>query len=213
MHLHVNHSVHNYMHMCASSTTSFEATLRAPRAFVFIHTSLLFKHFGLTRFHLSLPYTFRIKHVLGGCGGGEPSHYKSKSIASCSETAKDRGLKESLVAVEQIVGGAEDEKRSKAARNREEGVHHICRPRPCAVMCARSWEGELQHHGCVAKRQDEHVAVRKLRVSLFVEHRRVPCAKIRGKVFGNEIVSVSADLAVERSVVDAELAGVGIRRQ
>ena len=172
--MHLTYSVHNYMHMRASYTISFEETLLAPRAFVLVHTSLLFTHFRITRFHLTLPYTFRIKHVLRSCGGGEPSHHKSKSIAGCSETAKGGELKESLVAVEQIVDRAEDEKCSTAARNREEGVHHVCRPRPHAVMCARSWEGELQHHGCVAQRHDEHVAVRELRMSLFIEHRRVP---------------------------------------
>ena len=98
----------------------------------------------------------------GGCGGAKPTHHKSESIACSSEIAKGGGLKEGLVTVEQIIGGAEDEKRAELARNGEEGVHHIRRSVPRTFTRSPSWKGELQHHGCVAQREDEHVAVREL---------------------------------------------------
>ena len=120
------------------------------------------------------------------------------------------GLEESLVAVEEIVDGAEDEECAEPAGNREEGVHHI---RRSLARTFNSWEGKLQHHGCVAQRQDEHVAVRELRISLPVEHRRVPCELIGGEVVRHEVVPVSPNLAIERGVVDAEFTGVGILRK
>ena len=48
--------------------------------------------------------------MLRACDGREPSQHESKPVAGCSEAAEGGGIKESLVAEEQIVDGAEDEK-------------------------------------------------------------------------------------------------------
>ena len=97
-------------------------------------------------------------------------------------------------------------------------VKDDARPLPAVLVVCKP----VQLHGsrkCRAElhddshRQDEHVAVRELRISLPVEHRRVLCAQIGGEVVRQEVVPVSPNLAVERGVVDAEFTGVGILRE